>query len=160
MESMGRTPIDPPAAAAAAAAAAAIVVLLPLSSLVEAGFKVKLRHTFAFPTSDDGNDNNKSYDNGDDDDDENDIVKGVHIDDDNVHNDAVDIENNDNNDHKRRINSSKVDLVDKVRDKYINNDILIVTLPRSTMISMMIRDVDAVLLRRKMLSGREGSEGV
>ena len=77
-----------------------------------------------------------------------------------MHNDAVDIENNDNNDHKRRINSSKVDLVDKVRDKYINNDILIVTLPRSTMISMMIRDVDAVLLRRKMLSGREGSEGV
>ena len=54
MESMGRTPVDIPPAAPAA-----IVFLLPFSSLVEAGVKVKPRHTFASPTSDNGNDNNK-----------------------------------------------------------------------------------------------------
>ena len=49
--------------------------------------------------------------------------------------------------------------MDKVQDKSIDDYNSIVTLPRSTMIRMRIRYVDAVLIRRRKLLGREGVRG-
>ena len=46
--------------------------------------------------------------------------------------------------------------VDKFRDESIDDYRSIVTLPRSTMIRMRIRDINTVLLRRSRSSGVEG----